>query len=159
MAMSSWLVRWLPSMYMAGVYGNAAALAVPAVPSAVTQRVAGQEQPGAGDVQDVDVLAGVLRDGVERCRHARDLHRGVVEHALAAGLDDLDAVDASVAVDGQGEDELAVDVVAAGLLRIVEVADALQACVQIVNVGGVEVFLGLAGNELPARAAGIGLAG
>src|SRR5690606_26844205 len=113
----------------------------------VAQHVAGQELPGAGDVQDVDVLGG-FRDRRERLGQAHDAHRRFVEDGMAAGLDDVDALDAAVATHRHGHHQLAFEVAPACLVGVVEVADALHPGDPAAHIGRVLVLARVGGAEL-----------
>src|SRR5690242_12662220 len=60
-------------------------------PSTVAQDVAGQELPGAADVELVDLLLA-LGQGRKRLGETHDADRRVVEHLVPARLDHVDAL-------------------------------------------------------------------
>src|SRR5581483_12375956 len=84
------------------------------------------ELPGAGDVQDVDLLDEILGERRVRRRHFDDADRGVVQHGLAGGTPDGDLVDGTVGVQSDIEDEAAGKFFAACLIRIIEITHAFD---------------------------------
>src|SRR4249919_856828 len=81
--------------------------------------------PGARDLEDVDVLAGVRQrlEGTGELHHA---YRGIVEDLAPARALDEHAFHAAVARHRHGHDQAPAQALAARLLGEVEVADALD---------------------------------
>src|SRR6185437_4103465 len=111
--------------------------------SARLQRVAGQELPGSRDVQLVDLVRAriiAVRNRRKRRGQVHDADRGVVQHLVSGTLDDVDTLDAAVACQPHGQHQLPVQPAPARLVRIIEVAHALDAADPRLHVGGVGVF-------------------
>src|SRR5690554_1000463 len=104
-------------------------------PSVVQQLAAGQELPGAGDVQDVHRLLG-LRQRWIRLGKSCDTQGGIVEELGAAGTQDVGALDRAVAADRHADHQFARQLPAACLVGVVEVAHALHPVHPVAQVAG-----------------------
>lgn len=94
----------------------------------------------------------VLGDRRERRGQLHDALHRVVEHLVARALDHVHALDAAVLVQGHGQQHVAVQLLAARLVRVVQVADALDARGPAGQVRGVGIFLGV-GRGISSSAA------
>src|SRR5699024_2169701 len=88
---------------------------------------------------------------------AHDADGRVVQDLASGALDDVDAVDAAVAVQADGEDQVAAQPAGARGIGKVEGADALDVVRPGAHVGRIGVFPRVGGNELLVRALGLGL--
>src|SRR5690606_27640990 len=115
--------------------------------------VAALELPGAGDLDDVVVLADVGREGGIGCRHLHDPHRGVIQHLVAGAALYADLIYRAVGADRHRQQQAAVELAARGV-GVVQRAHALDLLPPVLDVLREAVFLRARADELLARALG-----
>jgi len=121
------------------------------VASFVSEDVARKKLPGAGDVQYVCAVLG-LRQWRERFTQTHDALGCIVQNGISAGLNDVDALNAAVPPHCDRHDQLPVQIAASRLIRIVEIADALDSGDPSPHVARVFELLRAGGDELALRA-------